>query len=136
MRITKNNTQIQINEVGFNIELKADLLLNSLISESTRNLLSKVFNKKLSEYLIIFEEIHNKIKEENLNHNSEYFNSLKENRHETIYEFACLTRDLYSILCVEFDTLYDLNYDVVETIHSIYTYNSVYGFKAQETSNI
>jgi len=49
MQINKQNTLIEISELGFKIEVKADLLLNALISDSTKNVLEQMLKNKLSE---------------------------------------------------------------------------------------
>ena len=133
MQIKKQNTLIEISELGLKIEVKADLLLNALISDSTKNVLEQMLKNKLSELKTQFEEINNIIELENKEHKSTYFNSLKENRNSYIYEYACLTGDLYSLLGDTFENFYGENRDIMETIGSIYKYSNVYGFKSLDT---
>ena len=133
MQVKKQNTLIEISELGLKIEVKADLLLNALISESTKNVLEQMLKSKLSELIIQFEEIHNIVELENKDHKSDYFNSLKEKRNSYIYEYACLTRDLYSLLGDTFENFYEENTDIMETIGSIYKYSTLYGFKSLDT---
>lgn len=120
--------------MGFKLELKVDLLFNTLISDSTKKSLEEMLNSRLSQLLPIFEKIHNTILLDK--DSSEYYNSLKENRNDTIYEFACLSRDLYSLLGESFELFYNDNVDVMETIMSIYKYSKVYGFESMSNVDI
>jgi DNA mismatch repair ATPase MutS len=133
MQIKKQNTLIEISELGLKIEVKADLLLNALISDSTKNVLEQMLKNKLSELRTQFEEINDIIELENKEHKSIYFNSLKEKRNSYIYEYACLTRDLYSLLGDTFERFYEENTDIMENIGSIFKYSTLYGFKSLDT---
>ncbi len=133
MQIKKQNTLIEISELGLKIEVKADLLLNALISDSTKNVLEQMLKNKLSELRTQFEEINDIIELENKEHKSIYFNSLKEKRNSYIYEYACLTRDLYSLLGDTFERFYEENTDLMENIGSIFKYSTLYGFKSLDT---
>ena len=133
MQIKKQNTLIEISELGLKIEVKADLLLNALISDSTKNVLEQMLKNKLSELRTHFEEINDIIELENKEHKSTYFNSLKEKRNSYIYEYACLTMDLYSLLGDTFENFYEENTDIMENIGSVYKYSTLYGFKSLDT---
>ena len=133
MQIKKQNTLIEISELGLKIEVKADLLLNALISDSTKNVLEQMLKNKLSELRTQFEEINDIIELENKEHKSIYFNSLKEKRNSYIYEYACLTRDLYSLLGDTFERFYEENTAIMENIGSIFKYSTLYGFKSLDT---
>jgi len=133
MQINKQNTLIEISELGFKIEVKADLLLNALISDSTKNVLEQMLKNKLSELRTHFEEINDIIDLENKEHKSTYFNSLKEKRNSYIYEYACLARDLYSLLGDIFENFYEENIYIMENIGSVYKYSTLYGFKSLDT---
>ncbi len=133
MQIKKQNTLIEISELGLKIEVKADLLLNALISDSTKNVLEQMLKNKLSELKTQFEEINDIIELENKEHKSTYFNSLKEKRNSYIYEYACLTRDLYSLLDDTFDNFYEENISIMEKIGRVYKYSTLYGFKSLDT---
>jgi hypothetical protein len=133
MQIKKQNTLIEISELGLKIEVKADLLLNALISDSTKNVLEQMLKNKLSELKTQFEEINDIIELENKEHKSTYFNSLKEKRNSYIYEYDCLTRDLYSLLGDTFENFYEENIDIMVNIESIYKYSTLYGFKSLAT---
>lgn len=133
MQIKKQNTLIEISELGLKIEVKADLLLNALISDSTKNVLEQMLKNKLSELRTHFEEINDIIELENKEHKSTYFNSLKEKRNSYIYEYACLTRDLYALLGDTFENFYEENTDIMENIGSVYKYSTLYGFKSLDT---
>ena len=79
MNIRKQNTFIEISEMGLKLEIKSDMLLNSLISDTTKNVLEQMLKDKLSQLKTHFEEIDTKIESESKEHNSTYFNELKEN---------------------------------------------------------
>jgi hypothetical protein len=131
MIISKQNNKIEISEKGFNLEIKADLLLNTLISESTKNTLEIMMKHKLNELKKHFEEIDTIIKLY-----SNKLNFYKENRNSYIYEYTCLIRDLGSLLS---DTFENFNYDnefLIENINNIYKYSRIYGFKPQEEVKI
>ena len=133
MNIRKQNTFIEISEIGLKLEVKSDMLLNSLISETTKNVLEQMLKDKLSQLKTHFEEIDTKIESESKEHKSSYFNELKENPNQHILEYACLNRDLFGILGDVFEDFYNDNIDVMETISSIYRYSPVYGFESLET---
>ena len=133
MQVKKQNTLIEISELGLKIEIKADLLLNALISDNTKNILEQMLKNKLSELKTQFEEIYDIVELENKEHKLVYFNSLKEKKNSYVYEYACLTRDLYSLLGDTFENFYEENTDIMETIGSIYKYSTLYGFKSLDT---
>lgn len=136
MKVKKQNTLIEISELGLKIEVKADLLLNALISDTTKNILEQMLKNKLSELITQFEEINNIVELENKEGKCDYFKSLKEKRNSYVYEYACLTRDLYSLLGDTFEQFYEDNSDIMETIGSIYKYSTLYGFKSLDTVSI
>ena len=68
MNIKKQNTFIEISEMGLKLEIKSDILLNSLISETTKNVLEQMLKDKLSQLKTHFEEIDTKIESENKEH--------------------------------------------------------------------
>lgn len=133
MNIRKQNTFIEISEIGLKLEVKSDILLNSLISDTTKNVLEQMLKDKLSQLKPHFEEIDTIIVSEDKEHKSTYFNELKENPNLYILEYACLNRDLFGILGDVFEDFYNDNIDVMETISSIYRYSPVYGFESLET---
>jgi hypothetical protein len=57
MNIKKQNTFIEISEMGLKLEVKSDILLNSLISDTTKNVLEQMLKDKLSQLKPYFEEI-------------------------------------------------------------------------------
>lgn len=136
MQVKKQNTLIEISELGLKIEVKADLLLNALISESTKHVLEQMLKSKLAELKTQFEEIHDIIELENKEHKSDYFNSLKEKRNSYIFEYACLIRDLYSLLGDTFEQFYEDNSDIMESIGSIYKYSTLYGSQSLSTVSV
>ena len=87
MQISRQKTEIVINELGFKLELKADLLFNSLKSETTKNIINELIKQRLEYLLPHFIEIYE-------NADSNY---LKEERNEFIFEYATLKRDLMGI---------------------------------------
>lgn len=136
MEVKKQNTLIEISELGLKIEVKADLLLNALISDTTKNVLEQILKSKLYELKTQFEEIYDIVELESKEHKFNYFNSLKQKRNSYIYEYACLTRDLYSLLGDVFEKFYEDNSDIMETIGDIYKYSSLYGFKSLKTLSV
>jgi len=136
MQVKKQNTLIEISELGLKIEVKADLLLNALISQNTKHVLEQMLKSKLAEFKTQFVEIYDIIELENKEHKSDYFNSLKEKRNPYIFEYACLTRDLYSLLGDTFEKFYEDNSDIMESIGSIYKYSTLYGFKSLSTVSV
>ena len=99
--------------------------LKTLYKMELENLIEQC--KKVSK------EIDTKIESESKEHNSTYFNELKENPNIHILEYVCLNRDLFGILGDVFEDFYNDNIDVMETISSIYRYSPVYGFESLET---
>jgi uncharacterized protein YuzB (UPF0349 family) len=126
MRIARQNSFIEISELGFNLEIKTDLLLNTLISETTRNILNQMIRSKLNELKPHFEEINTIIELEHEQGSEDYFNSLKEKRNVYIYEYVCLSREL-SYLCNDaFVQFYEDNIDLMQNIYRVFQYSSLY----------
>lgn len=108
MNISRKKTQIVIRELGFNLELNADLLFNSLISETTKVIINELVKERLEYLLPHFIDIYN-----NTNLDS---NSLKEERNEFIYEYATLSRDLMGICGDSFEQFHNDNEIVMEKL--------------------
>lgn len=128
MKIEIHNNKIEISELGLKLEIQADLLLNKLISDKTKEILPKIIDKWLNNLLSHFEEIHKKVESENKEFKSEYYESLKEERNEHIFEYASLMRDLYMLVGDTFENFCYRNSNVMATIDSIYIYSVLYGF--------
>lgn len=136
MIIEKQNTFLKVSDLGINLEIKTDLLLNVLISETTKEILNKLLKEKFFQLKKDFEPIVFLIKDERKENKTSFLEYYKDNREKCIYEYASLTRDLYHLLSDTFEEFHNENEDLMEIIDSIWKYSTLYGFKSVETVNL
>ncbi len=130
MLIKTQKGRIEINRIGFNLELDAPLLLESLISDETKKCIDEMIEYKLFKLSKEFQRIYEEI--ENDENKLEYY---RENRDIHIYSYACLIRDLGS-LSDQFDYFYEENRLIMDVIGDIFQYNRVYGFELTKETKI